>query len=265
MKHTVKSLLDLKGKRKAVLTCAFDKWTALAAEFAGMDMVLTWAQESGTLEETLLMIKLIRRAAPNTLLAAGLPKQYAYISEEEAVRCALICQEQGADVIYSSGMPVESFEGLSKRGIPCVGHVGYLPVRDTWIGGPRSVGKFANEAKAVYDQVKAFENAGCIGVEMELVPAPVAALITKNTRIMTISMGSGPDCDAQFLFSCDLLGMHDGRYPRHSKTYMNYLDSATNAFQQFRKEVLEGTYPNEGRSLPMGDDELLAFEKMLKH
>jgi 3-methyl-2-oxobutanoate hydroxymethyltransferase len=158
---------------------------------------------------------------------------------------------------------MESFEGLAKRGIPCVGHVGYLPVRDTWIGGPRSVGKSAREAKVVFDQVKAFENAGCIGVEMELVPSPVAAYITKNTGIMTISMGSGVGCDAQFLFSCDLLGMHDGHYPRHSKTYMNYLDSAKDAFQQYRKEVLDGTYPDESQSLTMEDDEHISFKKML--
>ena len=56
MKPTIKNFLGLKGVRKAVITCAFDKWTARAAELAEMDMVLTWGQELGTLEETLCMI-----------------------------------------------------------------------------------------------------------------------------------------------------------------------------------------------------------------
>ena len=180
MKSTIKDLLALKGVRKAAVTCVFDRQTALAAARAGMDMVLTWANETGTTEELLLMLSVVRRAAPDMLIGVGIPKSLAYISEEEAARCALLAQEHGADVIYSSGMDIRSFEGLAKRGIPCVGHVGYLPVLDTWIGGPRSVGKTAREARMVYDQVKAFENAGCIGVEMELVPSPLAAYITEN-------------------------------------------------------------------------------------
>ena len=251
MKPTVKDFLALKGARKAVITCAFDKYTGRAAELAGMDMVLTWAQELGTLEETMFMIQLMRKAMPNTLLAAGIPKRLAYISEEEAVRCALLAQESGADVIYSSGMSVKSFEGLAKRSIPCVGHVGYLPVMDTWIGGPRSVGKTVKEATQVFDQVKAFENAGCIGVEMELVPSQLAEYITNESKLMTISMGSGPHCDAQFLFTCDLLGMHDDHYPRHSKQYMDYLKISTDALKQYKEDVLCGNYPDEKHSISM--------------
>ena len=84
--------------------------------------------------------------------------------------------------------------------------MGYLPVNDTWLGGPRAVGKTADEAKKVYDDVMALEAAGCIAVEMECVPAKVAAEISKRTKMLVFSMGSGPNCDGQFIFAEDLLG-----------------------------------------------------------
>ena len=39
-KLTVRDLIQAKGKRKLVLTTAFDAWTARAAEAAGVDMML---------------------------------------------------------------------------------------------------------------------------------------------------------------------------------------------------------------------------------
>jgi len=103
--------------------------------------------------------------------------------------------------------------------------------------------------------VKAFEDAGCIGVEMELLPSPLADYITKNTSILTISLGSGVHCDAQFLFSCDALGLHDEHYPRHAKTYVHFLDTAVDALRQYKEEVLSGRYPGEQHSLSMAPTE----------
>jgi hypothetical protein len=68
--------------------------------------------------------------------------------------------------------------------------VGYLPVNNTWFGGPRGVGKTGLEAKQVFDDVMALEAAGCIAVEMECVPARVAAEITQRTKMLVFSMGS---------------------------------------------------------------------------
>lgn len=258
-KLTVKEFLAFKGVRKAVLSCAFDKWTAQACAQAGMDLLLTWAHETGTMEEMLINLQVVRKAAPNLLLGVGIPKRLSYISEEEAARCALLALDYGADIIYSSGMAIKSFEGLARRGIPCVGHVGYLPVRDTWLGGARAVGKTAEEAKHVYDAVKEFESAGCIAVEMELVPVLAAKTITQNTSLLTFSMGSGPDCDGQFLFSCDILGTHNDHYPRHAKQYDFLYEHAVEALKQYRADVLSGQYPQDENSIPMEEREYRAF------
>ena len=45
----------------------------------------------------------------------------------------------GTDIIYCSGLLPEKFTPLARQKYPCVGHVGYLPVQNTWFGGPRAV------------------------------------------------------------------------------------------------------------------------------
>lgn len=256
-KLTAAGLIALKGKRQVVLTTAFDEWTARAAEEAGVDMILAWGEN---LEHSKFIIEAVRRGAPNTLIGTGLPHP-AYASEESCLRLAGDVRAVGADIIYCSGLVPDKFAGLARHHHPCVGHVGYLPVNDTWYGGPRAVGKKAEEAKKVYDQVMALEAAGCIAVEMECVPAKVAAEITKNTKMLVFSMGSGPDCDGQFIFSEDILGTHRGHYPRHACTNAHLMDDAVRALSQYVGDVASGAYPTPKHCIPMKDEE---FDKFMQ-
>lgn len=259
-KLTVAELIALKGKRKIIVSTAFDEWTARAAEEAGVDMVLAWGGVNGMCshEYTKCIIKDVRRGAPNMLIGTGI-NPGAYVSVEEALRLATDVREAGADVIYCSGLVVDKWAPLRRQHHPCCGHVGYRPADNTWYGGPRAVGKTAEEAKKVYDEVMALEAAGCIGVEMECVPAQVAAEITKRTKLLTFSMGSGPDCDGQFIFAEDILGTNDGHYPRHSITYANLLKDAVKALGQYREEVVSGAYPAANHCIKMKDEEFAAF------
>ncbi|MBX3013700.1 MAG: 3-methyl-2-oxobutanoate hydroxymethyltransferase [Caldilineaceae bacterium] len=257
-KLTVRDLLQAKGKRKLVLTTAFDAWTARAAENAGVDMILAWGSN---LEHSKWVIDTVRAGAPNTLIGSGLPSTGAYSSEAEALRLAGELRSAGTDIIYCSGLVPEKFAALARQKYPCTGHVGYLPVQNTWFGGPRAVGKTWDEALQVYNDTVALHKAGCIAVEMECVPARVAAEITKRVPLLTFSMGSGPDCDGQFLFSSDLLGTNLGHYPRHSITYTRMLDSATAAFKQYRSDIESGAYPAKRHLIKIQDDQ---FERFLE-
>ena len=80
-KLTVADLIALKGKRKIVLTTAFDEWTAKAAEEAGVDLVLAWGAD---VESSKFVIGNVRRGAPNTLIGSGI-NPGAYASAEEAL------------------------------------------------------------------------------------------------------------------------------------------------------------------------------------
>ena len=161
-KPTVRDLANLKGKRKIALTTAFDYWTARACDLAGIDVIVTWPQHYENMEELRIVLDQVRKGAPNTLIGVGIPRYEAYVSETEAVRCALTALKHGADLIYSSGMELAKFKALAAQRIPFVGHVGYIPAHSTWFGGPRAVGKTAAEALQVYEDTLAFQEAGAV-------------------------------------------------------------------------------------------------------
>jgi 3-methyl-2-oxobutanoate hydroxymethyltransferase len=56
-------------------------------------------------------------------------------------------------------------------------------------------------------------------VEVEVIPAPLLAEITRRTTLLTSSIGAGSGGDIQFLFAEDILGNNGPPYPRHSKQY----------------------------------------------
>ena len=263
-RSTIKELQNLKGKRKIVLTTAFDYYTARACELAGIDVIVTWPQHNENMEEMLMVLEQVRKGAPNTLIGAGIPRYQAYINDTEAIRCSWQALKAGADMIYSSGMNIDMFRALGKQRIPCVGHVGYIPAHNTWFGGPRAVGKTSREAQKVYEDTLSFQEAGAIAVEMECVPAKVAAEITKRTDILVFSMGSGPECDGQYLFSCDLLGLNDGHYPRHSMKYANFFEDSVEVFRKYKEDVTSGAYPATGHQIGIKDEEFQAFTGSLE-
>ena len=118
-------------------------------------------------------------------------------------------------------MPVEPtlYQAAAEAGIPVQGHAGLVPRRSTWTGGLRAVGKTLDEAKWVYDQIKALEHAGAYAVEVEVIPEELLTEISKRTSLMTSSIGGGSGGDIQFLFADDILGNNAPPYPRHSKQY----------------------------------------------
>ena len=254
-KLTVAELQALKGQRKLVLCTAFDEWTARAAEAAGVDMLVSWGD---SMESTKYIVKQVRKGAPNTLIGSGI-NPGAYESAEKALRLAEELRAVGTDIIYCSGLVPEKFGALSHQHYPCCGHVGYLPVNDTWFGGPRAVGKTAVEAEKLFNDVMELEAAGCIAIELECVPAKVAAELTRSTKMLVFSMGSGPDCDGQFIFAEDLLGTNGGHYPRHSITYTNLFDQAVEALKKYRSEVLSLAYPKPNHTIKMKREELAVF------
>ena len=60
-------------------------------------------------------------------------------------------------------------KALSHEDIAVIGHVGFIPYKSSWFGGYKAVGKTVEDAINVYNLTKAYEDAGAIGVEMEIV------------------------------------------------------------------------------------------------
>ena len=221
-KLTVKDLFEKKGKDKLTELYVTNALEAYAAEKAGIDIqIVSFKKE--TLRTGVptnrwfrdAHIKDIREAAPNTFMIFGLGQ---LSSTEKAIDAALIARDNGADAVYCGNSP-KYIEALRNEGLPSVSHIGLVPYKSTWTGGFKAVGKDADSAFKVYKDAISYDNAGAIGLEVECVPDRVAELITKKVNLLTLSMGSGPNCDVEFLFIQDVIGTNTERIPRHAKVF----------------------------------------------
>lgn len=250
---TVKELLEAKGKRKLAYVQVASEQEAIAAAQAGMDMIGT-----AFIPERAHFAK----SVPNAHFQFGLPWG-KHASATEALRDAMAAMQAGAQSVYCAMSPA-IVEVLAREGVPVICHVGLVPPKATWTGGYRAVGKTLEQARTVWKQVKAFEAAGAFAVEMEVVAANLAAEITKRTSMLTISLGSGRGCDAQYLFSADLLGENRGHIPRHAKTYRNFAaehdrlqEERIAAYAEYIADVTIGAFPGAQHAVEMDEHALL--------
>ncbi len=247
---TVKDLLACKGGKKLTMINVSDHDTAQACDRAGIDMLSC----SGA------SLPQVRKGAPNCFIRPAAPRPSYKASDADAIRACYALMEQGADAVYMCP-GLDRIRAVAKMRIPVFGHVGLVPDHLTWIGGYRSVGKTAQEALRVYQDVLAHQEAGAIGVEMEVVPHRIAAEISKRVEISVIGLGSGPGCDGEMLFACDVLGSHGGHYPRHAKKYRNHFEDSVEAFKEFKQEVDNRSFPAKQNIVAIKDEE---FEKFME-
>ena len=255
-KHpTVADIRALKGKRQMTMLYVETLDEARAAAAAGIDMLSiidpVWTKE-------------MREAAGSCFVQVGL--LYGELcTYEDYLRAAHRAFRIGGDCVYCAAS-TQSITKLAAEGIPVVGHVGLIPSKATWTGGFKAVGKTAESALLVYEQVKALEAAGAFGAELECVPDRVAAEISKRTSLVMLSMGAGTGGDAQYLFAEDVLGCTRGHKPRHAKTYRDFSAEYARlqkeriaAFGEFRSDVVSGAYPAKEHLIPVDDAEFAAF------
>jgi len=258
MKHhrlTVADLRALKGKRQLTMLFVDTPEEAAAASAAGIDLLSiidpVWTPA-------------MREAAGDCFVQVGL--LYGQLcTYEDYLRAAHKAMIVGGDAFYCAGS-LDTISKLTAEGIPVIGHVGLVPSRATWTGGFKAVGKTAQSAHFVYEQVKALEAAGAIGAEIEVVPARVAEEISKRTSLVLLSMGAGVGADAQYLFAEDVLGYTRGHQPRHAKVYRNFRAEYDRlqreriaAFSEFRADVQTGAYPEPKHLVPIADAEFETF------
>jgi 3-methyl-2-oxobutanoate hydroxymethyltransferase len=255
-KPTVADLRALKGKGQLTMLRVFTLDEAAAAEAAGIDIV--------SVPPDLVSHPRYREVAPTLFSMTGVDHREAG-TRDDYLRFAGRMLMAGADALYCSG-GLGTVRFLADEHIPVVGHVGLVPSRATWTGGFRAVGKTADAALALFDEVRAYEEAGAFAVEVEVVPVEVATEISSRVNILLWSMGSGPGCDAQYLFAEDILGANRGHMPRHSKVYRNFAGEFDRlqqeriaAFREFVADVSTGTYPEEQHVVRMTPEHVALF------
>ena len=257
---TVADIRALKGKRQLSLLFVDTPDEAAAAAAAGIDMLSiidpVWTPE-------------MREAAGDCFVQVGL-LYGQLVTQEDYLRAAHRVMQIGGDCVYCASS-FGTIKAIADDGIPVVSHVGLIPSKATWTGGFKAVGKTAKSAMAVFEHVKALEEIGVFGVELEVVPDRVALEISKRTNLVLLGMGAGPYADAQYLFAEDVLGYTRGHKPRHAKTYRDFRSELDRlqaeriaAFAEFKADVDTGAYPAAEHSVTIKDDEFDAFVRGLK-
>jgi 3-methyl-2-oxobutanoate hydroxymethyltransferase len=258
-RKTVADMLAMKGKRQIKMLFVDSVEEAEAAAEAGIDMLSiidpVWTPQ-------------MREAAGDCFVQVGL--LYGELcTYEDYLRAAHRAMQAGGDCVYCAAS-LDTIEKLAAEGIPVVSHVGLIPSKRTWTGGFKAVGKTADSAMSVFEHVRALENAGAFAAELEVVPARVAAEISKRTKMLMLSMGAGPGGDGQYLFAEDVLGYTRGHRPRHARSYRNFRAEYDRlqrervaAFREFIRDVEDGAYPAEEHVVPIADAEFEAFMKRI--
>ena len=146
------------------------------------------------------------------------------------------------------------------------GHAGLVPRKSTWTGGVKAVGKTFKSAMQLYEEVKLIEKTGAWSVEIECVPSKVMKIISNNTSMVTVSIGSGYDGDVQFLFAEDILGHGSINLPRHAKQYRNFKKIFDNlqkervkAFKEYKRDIMDKKFPTKSNTIDIEDNELKKF------
>jgi len=268
MKPTVLELRGKKGQRLAMLT-AYDYPTARLAAEAGIDLLLVGdslgmvvlgydSTTPVTLDDMVHHAKAARRGAPQAFLIADLPFLSYGTPEQALANAARLMKDAGADSVKLEGGDevVPIVEALVRAGVPVLGHVGLTPQTASALGGYKLQGKEEADARRILDGAVALERAGCWGVVLELVPAPLARLITERIAIPTIGIGAGPHCDGQVLVFHDLVGMYSGFTPTFVKRYAEAGAAIRDAVARYAAEVRDGSFPGEGKSFGMSDEVL---------
>jgi 3-methyl-2-oxobutanoate hydroxymethyltransferase len=250
------------GRKIAVLTCYDFLFARLVSE-AGIDAVLVGDSVGQlllgydstlpvTMDDMIHHTAAVRRGLAGPMLIFDLPFMSYQTSTEDTLRNAgRAMKETGCEAVKLEGgdaAAVSRVRALASAGIPVMGHLGLTPQAVHRIGGYRVTAREEDEARTLAEQARALEDAGCFGIVLELVPAPLAARVSASLDIPTIGIGAGPDCDGQVLVLHDMLGLNQGFEPRFLRRFAELGAEALEAMKAYAEAVREGSYPAESES-----------------
>jgi 3-methyl-2-oxobutanoate hydroxymethyltransferase len=261
---TVRDFAEHKRKgEKIVVMTAYDALFGRLVDESGVDAILV-GDSLGTaimgysstlpvtLDHMIYHASAVKRGAKRALVIIDMPFLSYQASIESAVlNCGRAIQETGVGAVkVEGGSPemLDTVHALVRTGIPVMAHIGFTPQSVNTIGGARVQGREAEDAERLINEAKGLEQAGAFGVVLELVPAAVAARITKAVGIPTIGIGAGADCDGQVLVLPDVLGLNDEFNPKFLKRYAEMAKDVRAAVGAWATDVRSGAYPDAAHS-----------------
>ena len=274
---TVPDLAAMKRRgEKIPMITAYDYTAAILADAAAIPVVLVGDSlgmvalgHDSTIPVTIADVihhtKAVARGSRNALIVADLPFMTYQIAPAQALgNAARLLQEGGAHTVKLEGGTniAPTVRRIVDCDIPVMGHIGVTPQSVNALGGYRVRGRSPEQAAQLLQDALALEAAGAYAVVLELVPAPLARIISQRLTIPTIGIGAGPDCDGQVQVLHDMLGLFTDFVPRHAKQYANLGQTIKGAFEQYAQEVRDGAFPTEKESFAMDESLLTGLENL---
>ena len=246
------------GKAITMVTC-YDAATAKILNGTSVDSILVGdscamvvhgydSTVQATVEMIALHVSAVRRGAPDKVIVADLPFLSYRMGEEAAVASVDRLMKAGANAVKLERRKgnIQLIEHIVDSGVPVMGHLGLTPQAVNEFGGFRMQAKEAAAARALVEDAKMLEHAGCFSIVLECIPGEVAAAVTRSLSIPTIGIGCGPEVSGQVLVVNDLLGMDAGFQPRFARKYADLSATIFNAVESYCSDVRERAFPAKG-------------------
>jgi 3-methyl-2-oxobutanoate hydroxymethyltransferase len=235
---------------------SYDVLSAQIFDEAGIDFLLVGDSAGNTVfgydttlpvtvDELIPLTAAVVRGASRALVIADMPFGSYENGPDEALATAIrFMKETGCHAVKMEGgeRTAKQIKRVVRAGIPVMAHIGFTPQSEHGLGGHVIQGR-GEGAKALLADAHAIEAAGAFAVVLEMVPSEVAAQVTKELSIPTISVGAGPHCDGQLMVWSDWAGFTRGRIPKFVKRYAEIGDTLLEAAKTYVTEVAEGVYP----------------------
>lgn len=255
---TIADLADAKkrGEKWPMLT-SYEEMTASIFDEAGIPVLLVGDSAGNnflgfentipvTVDEMIPLVRAVVRGSQRAMVVADLPfGSYEESPEQALATSTRFFKESGAMAVKIEGARISTVEKLVAAGIPVMGHLGFTPQSLHQLGGYKVQGR--TDGDAILEAAIALEKAGTFAIVLELVPADLAARITKELSIPTVGIGAGVDCDSQVLVWTDLMGITKNP-PKLAKAYRNLRTEMLDATKEWAGDVAGSRFPGAEQS-----------------
>ncbi len=236
---------------------SYDYLSASIFDQAGIDFLLVGDSAGNTVfgydstlpvtsDELIPLCRAVVHAAKRAFVIADLPFGSYEAGPDDALHTAIrFMKETGVHAVKLEGgrRSAKQIEQIVRAGIPVMAHIGFTPQSEHGLGGHMIQGR-GEGAPKLLDDAHAVEDAGAFSVVLEMVPSAIAAQVTKELTIPTISVGAGPHCDGQLMVWTDWAGFTTGRIPKFVKKFADISRILHEAAVAYREEVESGAYPS---------------------
>jgi 3-methyl-2-oxobutanoate hydroxymethyltransferase len=276
-KITISDIVSMKNKEKISVITSYDYWSAKICDNAGIDILLVG--DSGgmvmlgydstipvNMKEMLMFTKAVAKGTKRSLIVSDMPFGSYQIDVKHAVKNAIRFIKSGSDAVKLEGgiEMIDKIKAILNMGIPVMGHIGLKPQTTRLWEGYKVQGNTALSGTKLLREAKELEKVGVFAIVLEMVTLEVAELISKNLKIPTIGIGSGPHCDGQVLVLHDMLSLYDKIKPRFVKSYINLSETILNALYNYISDVKNSKFPEDQHSYKIQNNENIQLSKTRK-